>query len=174
MSILDLVFAPSPILKKTAEEVKKIDKSTKEFIHNMYDTMYQNQGVGLAAPQVNQCLRILVMDCSKESEKNNPKVLINPVIKFCSEEVKPYEEGCLSFPGHYFEIKRPSQVKVNFIDINGIEKNELFSSFEAVCVQHEIDHLKGTLFVEYISRLKRQIVIKKMQKYKNNISKLGQ
>ena len=163
MSSLDLVFAPDPILRKTAEKILNVDKITKKLIHDMYDTMYENNGVGLAAPQVNYSLQILVMDCSNKDDINQPKALINPIIKFSSEDIKLYEEGCLSFPGHYIEISRPDIVEVNFIDIDGKEKIEKFEGFESVCVQHEIDHLSGTLFVEYISRLKRQMVLKKMQ-----------
>lgn len=171
MSSLDLVFAPDPILRKTAEKILNVDKITKKLIHDMYDTMYENNGVGLAAPQVNYSLQILVMDCSNKDDINQPKALINPIIKFSSEDIKLYEEGCLSFPGHYIEISRPDIVEVNFIDIDGKEKIEKFEGFESVCVQHEIDHLSGTLFVEYISRLKRQMVLKKMQKYKKNKSR---
>jgi len=169
MSSLDLVFAPDPVLKKTSEKIKNIDKTIKKLIHDMYDTMYENNGVGLAAPQVNCSVQILVMDCSNKDEKDKPKVLINPQIKFFSKDIKLYEEGCLSFPGHYLEVSRPDIVKVNYIDIAGKEKTEQFKDFESVCVQHEIDHLSGTLFVEYVSRLKRQIVLKKMQKYKKII-----
>ena len=171
MSVLDLVFAPASILNKAAENVKNIDKSTKKFVHDMFDTMYENNGVGLAAPQVNKSLQILVMDCSANDEKNNPKALINPAIISTSKDFKAYEEGCLSFPGHYIELSRPMEVEINYYDIEGIEKTELFTDFESVCVQHEIDHLLGTLFVEYISRLKRQMIIKKMQKFKKNISR---
>ena len=169
MSILDLVFAPSAILNKTADKVKNIDDSTKKFVNNMFDTMYENNGVGLAAPQVNKSLQILVMDCSRNNEKYKPKVLINPVIQNSSQIQKSYEEGCLSFPGHYLEVLRPSEVKINYLDINGNENEELFTGFESICVQHEIDHLSGTLFVEYVSRLKRQIILKKMQKYKKKL-----
>jgi len=171
MSVLDLIFAPDPILKKTAEKIKNIDKNTKKFIHDMCDTMYENNGVGLAAPQVNCSAQILVIDCSNKDEKSKLKVLINPRIKSLSKDVKLYEEGCLSFPGHYLEVSRPDIAMVNYIDINGTEKIEEFKDFESVCVQHEIDHLSGTLFVEYVSRLKRQIVLKKMQKYKKIISR---
>tara|TARA_B100000686_G_scaffold149590_1_gene156848 strand:- start:8986 stop:9513 length:528 start_codon:yes stop_codon:yes gene_type:complete len=169
MSSLDLVFAPDPILKKTAEKIINIDKITIKLIHDMYDTMYKYNGVGLAAPQVNYSLQILVIDCSNKDEKNQPKVLINPRIKSFSKDIKLYEEGCLSFPGHYIEISRPDIVEVNYIDINGKERIEKFKGFESVCIQHEIDHLSGTLFVEYISRLKRQMVLKKMQKYKKKV-----
>ena len=166
MSVLDLIFAPADILSKTANKVQNIDKTTKKFVNDMFDTMYENNGVGLAAPQVNKSLQILVMDCSPKNEKAKPKVLINPKIKSFSQEEKIYEEGCLSFPGHYLEVLRPSEVKINYLDLNGKENEELFKGFESVCVQHEIDHLSGTLFVEYVSRLKRQIILKKMQKFK--------
>jgi len=137
----------------------------------MYDTMYENNGVGLAAPQVNHSLQILVMDCSNKDDNYKPIALINPSIVNQSEILKPYEEGCLSFPDHYFEVKRPKFVKVSYLDIEGKSKNKIFDGFEAVCVQHEIDHLAGTLFTSYISRLRRQIVFKKMQKLKKKLNK---
>ena len=171
MSILDIVFAPSAILNKTADKVNNVDKSIKSLVHNMFDTMYENNGVGLAAPQINKSLQILVIDCSNKDNLHKPIVLINPSIITQSEDFKLYEEGCLSFPDQYFEVSRPEFVKVNFLDIDGQSKEKIFNGFEAVCVQHEIDHLVGTLFTSYISRLKRQIVMKKMQKFKKNLNK---
>ena len=137
----------------------------------MFETMYKNNGVGLAAPQVNESLQILVMDCSNKDNEFKPIVLLNPKIVNTSNNYKEYEEGCLSFPDHYFSVSRPESLNVNFIDIKGNRKEKFFNDFEAVCVQHEIDHLAGTLFTSYLSRLKRQIILKKMQKYKKNINK---
>ena len=171
MSVLDIVFAPSIVLSKQASKVENIDKPIKSLVHNMYDTMYKNNGVGLAAPQVNYSLKILVMDCSNKNINYKPIVLINPSIINQSEILKTYEEGCLSFPDQYFEVKRPEFVKVKYLDIKGNSKKKVFNGFEAVCVQHEIDHLAGTLFTSYISRLKRQIILKKMQKLKKILNK---
>ena len=171
MSVLDIVFAPSDVLSKKSYMVKNIDQHIKSLIHNMYDTMYENNGVGLAAPQVNHSLQILVMDCSNKDDNYKPIALINPSIVNQSEVLKPHEEGCLSFPDQYFEVKRPEFVKVNYLDIEGKSKDKIFDGFEAVCVQHEIDHLAGTLFTSYISRLRRQIVFKKMKKLKKNLNK---
>ena len=171
MSVLNIVLAPSAVLSKKACIVSNIDKSIKHLVHNMYDTMYESNGVGLAAPQVNSSLQILVMDCSNKDNKYKPIVLINPNIVNKSEAFSVYEEGCLSFPEQYFEVKRPEFVKVSYLDIEGETKEKIFDGFEAVCVQHEIDHLSGTLFTSYISRLKRQIILKKMQKLKKNLNK---
>ena len=171
MSSLNLVFAPSPILKKKADKVSNIDKETKRLIHGMYDIMYENNGVGLAAPQVNHSVQILVMDCTDRQDNSKAKALINPVIKSFSKNIKAYEEGCLSFPGHYFEVSRPDTVEISYLNIDGEERTHIFNNFESVCVQHEIDHLLGTLFVEYLSMLRRNIIIRKMQKFKKNISK---
>jgi len=171
MSVLDIVFAPSAVLNKTADKVYNVDKSIKSLVHNMFDTMYENNGVGLSAPQINKSLQILVVDCSNKDNKYKPMILINPSIIIKSEDFKLYEEGCLSFPDQYFEVSRPKFVKVNFLDIDGQSKEKFFNGFEAVCVQHEIDHLAGTLFTSYISRLKRQIVLKKMQKFKKSLNK---
>ncbi|MBH87537.1 MAG: peptide deformylase [Pelagibacterales bacterium] len=171
MSILSLIYAPAKVLEKKAVEVKKIDNDIKNLVNNMFDTMYENNGVGLAAPQVNESLQILVMDCSNKDISLDRKVLINPRIIKQSNDYKEYEEGCLSFPDHYFTVSRPESLNVSFIDIDGNNKEFFFNGFEAVCVQHEIDHLSGTLFTSYLSRLKRQIIIKKMQKFKKNINK---
>ena len=171
MSVLDIVFAPSAVLSKKACTVGNIDKAIKSLVHDMYDTMHENNGVGLAAPQVNFSLQILVMDCSNKDKNYKPIVLINPSIINHSEILNTYEEGCLSFPDQYFEVKRPEFVKVKYLDIEGNRKEKIFDGFEAVCVQHEIDHLAGTLFTSYISRLRRQIILKKMQKLKKSLNK---
>ena len=171
MSILNLVYAPSKILEKKTEEVKFIDKSVKSLVNNMFETMYKYNGVGLAAPQVNQSLQVFVMDCSNKDTEYNPTVLINPKIIKQSNTYKEYEEGCLSFPDHFIKVSRPESLNVNFIDLDGNKKEKFFNGFEAVCVQHEIDHLLGTLFTSYLSRLKRQIILKKMQKFKKNLNK---
>jgi len=171
MSTLNLVYAPSKVLEKQADEVKSIDKSLKRFVNDMFDTMYKNNGVGLAAPQVNESLQILVMDCSNKENEYKPLVLINPRIMDQSDRYKENEEGCLSFPDHYFAVSRPESLNVNFRDLEGNVKEKFFTGFEAVCVQHEIDHLSGTLFTSYLSRLRRQIILKKMQKFKKNINK---
>ena len=171
MSVLDIVFAPSAVLSKKAEVVGNIDKSIKNLVNSMFDTMYENNGVGLAAPQINQSLQILVMDCSRKDNNYEPTVLINPNIIIKSTDFQVYEEGCLSFPNQYFEVKRPEFVKINYLDMVGESKEKIFNGFEAVCVQHEIDHLAGTLFTSHISRLKRQMIHKKMQKFKKNLNK---
>lgn len=171
MSILNLVYAPAAVLEKKANNVNNIDKTIKSLINNMFETMYKNNGVGLAAPQINESLQILVMDCSSRDNEYKPIVLLNPTIIQHSDNYQDNEEGCLSFPDHYLTVSRPESLKVKFIDIEGNKKEKYFNGFEAVCVQHEIDHLSGTLFTTYLSRLKRQIIIRKMQKFKKNINK---
>ena len=136
----------------------------------MIDTMYNHSGVGLAAPQVGILKRVVVMDCSEEGEKS-PITLINPEIVWSSEEVSKFEEGCLSIPDIREEIKRPSSVRIKFTDISGIQKRIFFKGLWATCIQHEIDHLNGKLFIDYLGPIKRSFITKKMKKYKKEIIK---
>ena len=170
MTELSILLHPDPRLKKISTQVTNIDERIKKLCLDMIDTMYSHSGVGLAAPQVGVLKRVVVMDCSDEGEKS-PVTLINPEIVWSSEEVSKFEEGCLSIPHIREEIKRPSSVQVKFTDISGISKESYFKGLWATCIQHEIDHLNGKLFIDYLGPIKRSFITKKMKKYKKEIIK---
>ena len=131
----------------------------------MLETMYDAPGIGLAAPQVGVTKRLIVMDCIKEGTPE-PMVLVNPEVIWSSEDLTVYEEGCLSIPDHYAEVKRPAEVKVRWTDLDGRQQERQFAGLWATCVQHEIDHLDGKLFIDYLGPLKRQMITRKMEKLK--------
>ena len=171
MTKLKIIIAPDQLLNTICTEVKRIEKETLFFIENMVDTMYESNGIGLAAPQVGTMDRILVMDCSYDENNRKLKKIINPEVIEYSDELSEYEEGCLSLPQQFAKIERPSKVKVRYLDINGKRIEEEFGGLEATCVQHEIDHLNGKLFIDHISKLRKKLILKKLQKYKkaNNL-----
>ncbi|MCK0154555.1 peptide deformylase [Alcanivorax sp. S6407] len=162
MAKLEILEFPDPRLRTVAKPVEKVDDELRKLIDDMFETMYDAPGIGLAATQVNVHKRVIVMDLSEE--KNEPQVFINPEITPLTQELAPYEEGCLSVPGFYEKVKRPARVKINALDRDGnafeVEADELL----ATCIQHEIDHLEGKLFVDYVSRLKRDRIKKKLEK----------
>lgn len=162
MAKLEILEFPDPRLRTVAKPVEKVDDELRKLIDDMFETMYDAPGIGLAATQVNVHKRVIVMDLS--DDKNEPRVFINPEITPLTQELAPYEEGCLSVPGFYEKVKRPARVKIKALDRDGnefeIEADELL----ATCIQHEIDHLEGKLFVDYVSRLKRDRIKKKLEK----------
>ena len=164
MAILPILVAPNPILKKKAEPVEKVDAEIVKLMDDMLDTMYDAPGIGLAAPQVGVSKRVLVMDVAREGDEPQPVRMANPEIIWESEDTAPYEEGCLSFPDQYAEVIRPAQVKVRYLNEKNesceIEADELM----ATCVQHEIDHLDGVVFVDYLSTVKRSMIMRKLKK----------
>jgi peptide deformylase len=164
MAIRDILILPDKRLRKVSEPVKKIDSAIRKLVADMLETMYDAPGIGLAAVQIGTPKRIVTMDLAKKEEPKQPQVFINPEIIWSSEETATYEEGCLSIPEFYEEVERPAQVKVTYLDIDGapreVEANGLF----ATCLQHEIDHLNGILFIDHLSKLKRDRVIKKFAK----------
>lgn len=165
MSIRPLIFLPDPVLRLKSAPIKAIDKTINTLIGDMFETMYDAPGIGLAAVQVGEPVKLITIDLSKKTEEEkNPQVFINPEIIWSSEEESSYEEGCLSIPEYYAEVARPAQVKVKFRDASGTEKELLAEGLLATCLQHEIDHLNGVLFIDHISKLKRDRVVKKFTK----------
>ena len=149
-----------------------VDDRIRKFADDMLETMYDAPGIGLAAPQIGVLDRIIVMDCVKdEDESPKPMVLINPEIIAASDETNVYEEGCLSIPDQFAEVTRPKQVQVRWMDLNGAEQVQEFDGLWSTCVQHEIDHLNGKLFIDYLGAMKRQLITRKMQKLKRDISR---
>ena len=166
MKILPILIHPDPRLKKLCSPIEAVDDDARALGNAMLATMYDAPGVGLAAPQVGQLKRLFVMDCTDKEDDPSPMVLINPTVIWASEEEDTHEEGCLSIPGMYEDITRPAEVKVAFWDMDGKECEEHFTGLWSRCAQHEIDHLEGVLFIDYLSRMKRSMITKKMQKLK--------
>ena len=166
MSILPVLIAPDPKLKLKSKSVKNVDKPERQLIEDMLETMYAEPGIGLAAPQVGYNLRIIVIDISDNKEDRQPHRIVNPVITWVSEEDNVREEGCLSLPQHYAEVVRPRAIKVNYIDQNNRPQSLEADGLLATCLQHEIDHLEGILFVDHISALKRNMILRKLIKNK--------
>jgi peptide deformylase len=166
MAILPIIVAPDPRLNRPAKPVAKVDASVRQLMDDMLETMYLAPGIGLAAPQVGVLKRVIVVDCAKSGEKPQPYKLANPEILWRSENLLTNSEGCLSLPEHYADVTRPAEIKVRFID----EQNEIrelhAKGLLATCIQHEIDHLEGVLFVDHISSLKRGIILRKLSKAK--------
>ncbi|RED45112.1 peptide deformylase [Aestuariispira insulae] len=164
MAILPILVAPHPVLKKKAEPVAEVDAEIVKLMDDMLDTMYDAPGIGLAAPQVGVSKRVLVMDIAREGDAPEPIRMANPEIIWESDETAPYEEGCLSFPDQYAEVIRPAKVKVRYLNEKNeaceIEADELL----ATCVQHEIDHLDGVVFVDHLSTVKRSMIMRKLKK----------
>ncbi len=164
MSIKPLVILPDPQLRLVSKPVEHIDAPLRKFAGDMLDTMYDAPGIGLAAIQVGEPIRMLVLDLAKEGEPKAPQVFINPEIIESSEEGSVYEEGCLSIPDYYAEVERPAKVRVKFLDEQGKAREVEADGLLATCLQHEIDHLNGVLFIDHISKLKRDMVVKKFKK----------
>ena len=164
MAVREILILPDKRLRKVSEPVKKIDAGIRKLVDDMLETMYDAPGIGLAAIQIGTSKRVVTMDLAKKEEPKNPRVFINPEIVWSSDEKAVYEEGCLSIPEIYSDVERPAQVKVKYLDLEGelheIEANGLLST----CLQHEVDHLNGILFIDHLSRLKRERIIKKFTK----------
>ena len=165
--IRSIVLHPDARLKKKSVEVENITDAVIKLAEDMMETMYDAPGIGLAAPQIGVLERLIVMDCAKkEDEEPDPIIMVNPTIIASSEENSVYEEGCLSIPEHFAEITRPEFVQVEWIDLGGKQHSEEFNGLKSTCVQHEIDHLNGKLFIDYLGPMKRQLITRKMQKFK--------
>lgn len=164
MSIKPLVILPDPVLRQVSRPVERVDALLKKLAGDMLETMYDAPGIGLAAIQIGEPLRMLVIDLAKEEEEPAPHVFINPEILERSDARSIYEEGCLSIPDYYAEVERPATVRVKYLDRDGKEREIDAEGLMATCLQHEIDHLDGVLFIDHISKLKRDMVVKKFRK----------
>ncbi len=162
MAILNILEFPDPRLRTIAKAVERVDDDLRQLIDDMFETMYDAPGIGLAATQVNVHKRLVVMDLSED--KSEPRVFINPEFEYLTDEVDQYQEGCLSVPGFYENVDRPQKVKINALDRNGQPFELIAEGLLAVCIQHECDHLNGKLFVDYLSTLKRDRIKKKLEK----------
>jgi peptide deformylase len=172
MAVKTILTEPNKILRQVSKPIKKVSKEEQSLMDDMLDTMYAANGIGLAAIQIGVPKRIIVMDLSKDPKKKEPKYFVNPVIKNKNIEKVTYEEGCLSVPDQFAEIDRPSECDVEYLDYNG--KNQFLHAegLLATCIQHEMDHLEGILFIDYLSKLKRSIIVKKLSKLKLNTAVL--
>ncbi len=171
MSIRNIVIEPDPILRKKSESLYQVTNDTRKLLDDMLETMYTAPGIGLAAVQIGIPKRVIVIDISKKEEKKNPIFIINPEIIFQSKETSIYEEGCLSLPGYFAEIERPAKCKIKYINYNGKKAELEAEGLLSTCIQHEIDHLNGILFIDYLSKLKKDMIIKKLKKQKKELNK---
>ena len=168
-----IIIEPDPILRKKSEGVEQVDNNLKKLMDEMLETMYAAPGIGLAAVQIGVLKRLIVIDISKEDQKKNPLFLVNPEITFQSKNLSTYEEGCLSLPGYFAEIERPAECHLKYLDYDGNQKNLKAEGLLATCIQHEIDHLNGILFIDYLSKLKKDMIIKKLVKHKKELNKIA-
>ncbi len=164
MAIRDILIIPEKKLRLVSEPIKAFDKPLRALVDDMFETMYEAPGIGLAAIQIGELVRVITIDVAKKDDPKEPQVFINPEIVWSSEEHSVYEEGCLSIPEYYEEVERPAQVRVKYFDADGKQRELEADGLLATCLQHEIDHLNGVLFIDHISKLKRAMVIKKFTK----------
>ena len=169
MSIKEILTEPNKILRQVSKPVEKVTKIEQQLMDDMLETMYHANGIGLAAIQIGVPKRIIVMDIAdKDQNKKNPMYFVNPVIKNKNKDLSTYEEGCLSVPNQFAEVDRPATCEVEFLDYNGEKKILKASGLLATCIQHEMDHLEGILFIDYLSKLKKSMILKKLSKQKKN------
>lgn len=173
MSIKPLIILPDPVLRKVSTPIERVDANLQKLADDMLETMYQAPGIGLAAIQVGEPLRLLVIDVAGKDEPKAPQVFINPEILWKSDEPNVYEEGCLSIPDYYAEVERPKRIRVSYLDRDGKKQECEADGLLATCLQHEIDHLDGVLFIDHISKLKRDMVIRKFKKIAKENAKNG-
>ena len=167
-----ILIIPDPILRKKSDRVTSIDKSIKQLMNDMLQIMYDAPGIGLAAIQIGIPKRVVVMDLSKNEEKKNPMFFVNPEITWKSDSKSSYEEGCLSIPNQFAKIERSEKCNVKYLDYDGNEKKIEASGLLSTCIQHEIDHLNGILFIDYLSKLKKDNIIKKVSKNQKEIERV--
>ena len=168
MTIKIILTEPNKLLRQVSKTVEKVGKDEKQLMDDMLDTMYAANGIGLAAIQIGIPKRIIVMDISRDENKKEPIYFVNPIIKNRNTEKNTYEEGCLSVPNQFAEIDRPSKCEVEYLDYDGNKKLLKAEGLLATCIQHEMDHLEGVLFIDYLSKLKKSMIIKKLSKIKSN------
>ena len=164
MALREILVVPNPVLKQVSTPVEAVDDELRALMDDMLETMYAAPGVGLAAVQVGVPKRVIVMDLAREGEAPAPRYYVNPEIVSASEETAPYEEGCLSVPEIFEEVERPARVRLRYLNYQGEQVEEDAEGLFAVCVQHEMDHLQGVLFIDHLSRLKREQAVKKVKK----------
>ena len=168
MTVRTILTEPNKILRQVSQPVESVGGEERKLMKDMLETMYDANGIGLAAIQIGIPKRIIVMDLSKDGEKKEPRYFVNPIIKNKNEKKNTYEEGCLSVPNQFAEIDRPSSCEVEYLDFNGDKKILKADGLLATCIQHEMDHLEGILFIDYLSKLKKSMIIKKLSKNKSN------
>jgi peptide deformylase len=164
MALREILIVPDPVLKQVSQPVEKVDDELRALMDDMLETMYAAPGIGLAAIQIGVPKRVIVMDIAPPDAPKEPRYFVNPEILWASEETEPYEEGCLSIPDIYDEVERPARVKLKYLNYQGEEVVEDAEGLFAVCIQHEMDHLEGVLFIDYLSRLKRDRAVAKVKK----------
>ena len=164
MAIREILTVPHPALKQVSQPVDGVDDELRTLMDDMLETMYDAPGIGLAAIQIGVPKRVIVMDLAREGEDKQPRYFVNPEIVWASEETQGYEEGCLSVPEYFDEVQRPSKVKIRYLDYRGETVEEDAEGLYAVCIQHEMDHLNGVLFIDHLSRLKREQAVRKVKK----------
>jgi len=164
MAAREIIKLPDKRLRLVSEPVKRIDAGIRKLVDDMFETMYEAPGIGLAAIQIGVAKRVVTMDLSKKEEDHKPQVFINPEVTWTSAEKSTYEEGCLSIPEYYEDVERPERVRVKYLDLDGREREIEAKGLLATCLQHEIDHVNGVLFIDHISKLKRDRVVKKFTK----------
>ena len=172
MTIRKILTEPDPFLRQKSNKVDQVNDEIRTLMDDMLETMYNAPGIGLAAIQVGVPKRVIVMDLSREDEKKNPLYFVNPEIITNSNNDAAYEEGCLSVPGQFAEISRPDKCKVKYLDYNGNEKIVDTHGLLATCIQHEMDHLEGILFIDYLSKLKKSMIVKKLSKQKKSLERI--
>ena len=164
MAVREIIKLPDKRLRLQSEPVKRIDSGIRKLVDDLFETMYDAPGIGLAAIQIGIAKRVVAMDLSKKDEAHEPQVFINPEVTWVSDQTSKYEEGCLSIPEFYEEVERPAKVKVKYLDVDGKEHEIEATGLLATCLQHEIDHTNGVLFIDHISKLKRDRIVKKFAK----------
>ena len=167
MTVKTILTEPNKLLRQISQPVEKVGKDEKKLMDDMLETMYAANGIGLAAIQIGVPKRIIVLDIRKDEKKKDPKYFVNPVIKSKDKINATYEEGCLSVPNQFAEVDRPKECEVEYLDYNGKKKVLLAEGLMATCIQHEMDHLEGILFIDYLSKLKKSMIIKKLSKIKS-------
>ena len=166
MALLAIIIAPDPRLKISAKAVDRVDQEVRALMDDLVETMHSANGLGLAAPQVGDGRRVLVVDVAEKDEEPNPISMANPELLWVSDDIHPHEEGCLSLPDYYAEVERPDAIKVRYLDYGGEIQELETDGVLATCIQHEMDHLDGVLFVDHISSLKRKMILRKLTKSK--------